>query len=212
MSPAHRLALLAAVALAPAYLNDLLYMQAESVFDWLAADYGSKILIVALILLIPDTRQAIAGTWNGAELRRRDWVGTAAWTLAVAGLTVTAFIHLKPPLDALAPGMALFDYPDIDDAAVRVFDLTAGLVLTAVAEELGFRALVGRVLERLGAGVVANVLLSALLFSLIHWSNGLGSLGVTFVAGVLLAALYMRSRSLWPAVAAHYLADLVLFL
>lgn len=212
MNPRHRLAILALVALAPAYLNDFLYMRAESVFDWLSADYGSKLLIVALILTIPNTRQAVAGAWDRSVFGLTDRIQLAAWSVAVAGLTVTAFIYLKPPLDALAPQMALFDYPDIDDANVRLFDLTAGLVLTAVAEELGFRALAGRVLRDLGCGTLATVLLSALAFSLIHWSNGLGSLGVTFLAGVLLAALYVRARSLWPAVAAHYLADLVLFL
>ena len=211
MSPRLRLALLTAVALAPAYLNDFLYMRATSVFDWLSADYGSKILIVALILVFPDTRRAIADAWNWHELRRQYWVTVAAWTVAVAAITVTAFIHLKPPLDALAPKMALFDYPDIDDRAVYLFDLTAGLVLTAFAEELGFRALVQRAIERFTASIAANVLVSALLFSLIHWSNGLGSLSVTYIAGVLLAVLIMRTRSLWPAVAAPYLADLVLF-
>ena len=221
MSPRVGHAVLAAVALAPAYFNDFLYMRAESVFDWLAADYGSKILIVALILILHETRRAVAGAWNGSAvagawnfgaLRERDWFKMAGWAIAVAALSVAAFVYVKPPLDALAPGMALFDYPDIDNPTVRVFDLTAGLVLTAVAEELGFRALLGRVIERFTANPQIIVIASAALFAAIHWSNGLGSLAVSFLAGAMLMMLYLRGRSLWPPVVAHYLADLVLFL
>lgn len=202
----------AAIASAPAYLNDFLYIRATTPSDWLIADYGSKALVLALVLVLPDTRRALAGAWRIAEDSRRNWLHSAAWVLAPAGLIVTAFIYLKPELDALAPSAQLFDYPDIDAPAVRIFDLTAGLALTAVVEELVFRALGRRVIEAFSARVEVVVVVSALAFALIHWSNGIGSLAVTFIAGVLLMALYLRSGSLWAPVAAHYAANLIMFL
>lgn len=212
MTAAGRLAFLAALALAPAYLNDFLYMRAETIGEWLAADYGSKVLVLVLILAFPDTRRALDGCWDAAALGRQDWRHLLAWTIAVTGLIVTAFLYLKPPLDALAPAAKLFVYPEINDPAVRVFDLTAGLVLTAVAEELAFRALMRRALERFSGNTAVIVLTSASAFAAIHWSNGLGSLAVSFIAGGLLMVLYIRNGSLVPAVVAHYAADLILFL
>lgn len=53
---------------------------------------------------------------------------------------------------------------------------------------------VGRVLRDLSCGTLATVLLSALAFSLIHWSKGLVSLTVTYLANLLLAAVY-RGRA-----------------
>ena len=211
MTPATRFMAFAAIALVPAFLNDFLYMHAETVSDWLTADYGSKLLILVLIFIIPDTRHAVAGVWNLTALKARPWSDTMAWTLIVAGLVITAFIYLKPPLDGLAPGMRLFIYPDIPDPAVYAFDLSAGLALTAVAEELAFRALMRRVLEKLTTSTVIIVLVSALVFAAIHWSNGLGNLVISFIAGGLLMVLYLRTGSLWPPVVAHYLTNLILF-
>jgi len=212
MSPAARLAMLAVVAVTPAFLNDFLYIRAAAVSDWLIADYGSKLLVGAMILTLPDTRRALAGAWSRAPFRRADWHQPMALALAVAGIVVTAFLYLKPPLDILAPDMILFDYPDIENPAVRTFDLTLGLVLTAVVEEMAFRGLARRVMENVTENVIVVVVASAAIFAAIHWSNGLGSLAVTFVAGVLLMALYIRSGSLWPPVIAHYLANLALFI
>jgi membrane protease YdiL (CAAX protease family) len=211
MTPQVRLAILAVLAVAPTYLNDLLYMRAAGVSDWLLADYGSKTLVLILILAFPDTRRALAGAWTWAPFERTPRYAPLAWALAVAGVVVIAFLYLKPPLDAFAPGMKLFVYPDIDDPAVHAFDLSAGLVLTAVAEELAFRGLARRVIGAFTGNTTAITVISALAFAAIHWSNGLGSLTIAFIAGILLMALHIRSGSLWPPVIAHYLADLALF-
>jgi membrane protease YdiL (CAAX protease family) len=211
MTSATRLIILTAIVLAPAFLNDFLYMHADTVSDWLTADYGSKLLILVLILIIPDTRRAVADAWNLTTLKTRPWSDTLAWTLIVAGLVITAFIYLKPPLDGLAPDMRLFIYPDIPDPAVYAFDLSAGLALTAITEELAFRGLMRRVIEKLTTSTVIIVLVSAMVFAAIHWSNGLGNLVISFIAGGLLMVLYLRSDSLWPPVVAHYLTNLILF-
>ena len=211
MTDTRRLIALAALALAPGYLNDFLNMRASGAVEWLAADYGSKLLTLALILALPELRGAVAGAWNGRGLRARPAADTAAWTLMSAAMIYGAFIYIKPDLDVLAPGWKLFTFPAIDDPDILAFDLTAGLALTAVAEELGFRALLKTVIERVTDNRGALVAGSALLFALIHWSNGLGNMAVAFVAGVALMALYLRTGSLWPCVAAHYAVDFLLF-
>jgi len=91
-----------------------------------------------------------------------------------------------------------------------VFDLTVGLALTAVAEELVFRRLY---LDAFGARLspLPLYVLSAAVFAAVHWSIGLGTVAGTFVVGLMLLWLTRRTGSVLPAIAAHYVINLVLF-
>jgi membrane protease YdiL (CAAX protease family) len=54
-------------------------------------------------------------------------------------------------------------------------------------------------------------LLSAAAFGLIHWESGGRVVIATFLVGVVLAALYLRVRNLWPFVAGHAITDMLAF-
>jgi len=106
--------------------------------------------------------------------------------------------------------------PDTAGALTSQFGAnTIGLILVVIVwgpigEELFFR---GFVLPGLVArfGVTGAVVLSSGLFALFHLDPG--SLVPTFVLGVALAWIRMRTRSVWPAVMAHSLQNaLVLWL
>lgn len=196
-----------ALVVLPFVLNDIGFILARNAPVWLAADYGSKLAALGLILAVPALRQLA-----------RDWGGTASplWLLALgavasAGLIVAEFRGFEDRLNALWPDSILYRFPRIESDGLRIFDLTAGLALTAVAEELVFRRLfadiVGPLLRREWVMVAA----SAGLFGAIHWSAGIGSVLCAALSGVVLMVLLRRSDSLWPPVAAHYLANLVLF-
>jgi hypothetical protein len=53
--------------------------------------------------------------------------------------------------------------------------------------------------------------LSAAAFALIHWESGSREVIATFLLGVVLAALYLRIRNLWPFVAGHEITDMLTF-
>jgi hypothetical protein len=53
--------------------------------------------------------------------------------------------------------------------------------------------------------------LSAAAFALIHWESGSREVIATFLLGVVLAALYLRIRNLWPFVAGHAITDMLTF-
>ncbi len=135
-----------------------------------------------------------------------------AWGMATAVLAAALIVGLDngvamPLADAL-PDMALFAYPAIETPALYWFDLSAGLALTAVAEELVFRTVARDVLARLFDGEAAVVVISALIFAAIHWANGVGGLVLAFIAGVVLMAVYRRTGSIVPAMVAHFLVSL----
>jgi len=54
-------------------------------------------------------------------------------------------------------------------------------------------------------------LISALAFALIHWENGSREFVATFLLGIVLAALYIRIRNLWPFVVGHAVTDMLAF-
>ncbi len=47
--------------------------------------------------------------------------------------------------------------------------------------------------------------------ALIHWESGSRELVATFLLGVVLGALYLRLRNLWPFVAGHTVTDMLAF-
>lgn len=82
----------------------------------------------------------------------------------------------------------------------RVANGLAVVVVAPVAEELFFR---GFVLGGLAAAVgdLRAIVVSSALFAAMHAS--IGTFIPLFAAGMLLAWLYLRTRSIWPPVAAH---------
>jgi hypothetical protein len=77
---------------------------------------------------------------------------------------------------------------------------------TAVAEELIFRAVLFRIVER-WIGTWLALAVSALVFGLIHLANPgatlFGALAIAVEAGVLLGAAYALTRTIWFAVGIH---------
>src|SRR5215471_12346698 len=77
----------------------------------------------------------------------------------------------------------------------------------AVTEELVFRGIIFRLLEE-GLGTWLSLGLSALWFGFAHLHNAgatvLSSLAIALEAGVLLAAMYVATRSLWLPIGLHW--------
>jgi membrane protease YdiL (CAAX protease family) len=79
-------------------------------------------------------------------------------------------------------------------------------LFVATFEEVLFRGVVFRLLEK-GLGTWAALALSALLFGFLHFANPgattLSALALALEAGVLLAAAYVATRSLWVPIGLH---------
>lgn len=79
--------------------------------------------------------------------------------------------------------------------------LSAGLV-----EEIVFRGLPALCLP-----AHAYPIVSAAAFAAIHWESGSRVVLAAFFLGVVLAALYLWLRNLWPFVAGHAVSDMLAF-
>lgn len=104
----------------------------------------------------------------------------------------------------LAMGIATFKgFGSTDGLGIA---LTTGLA-AGVCEELTFRGGVFRIMEQ-GAGTLVALLFSAALFGALHIMNPgatlLSSTAIAMEAGILLAAAYALTRSLWLAIGLHF--------
>jgi len=89
---------------------------------------------------------------------------------------------------------------------VIYFSVTAGLV-----EEFYYRGLFKLLFKPDRMGMVLFALLSALIFSLIHWEGGYVKMFTTFFLGLMFAGAYLFTKNLWPLIFGHFVADFFLF-
>ena len=94
--------------------------------------------------------------------------------------------------------------------------LTAAALLLAfvffapIVEEIIFRGIVLESLAKVTSGAIA-VVVSAVIFAGIHWAGGVGQIISTFIGGLILGWLYLRTRSIVPSSVAHIIYNAVAF-
>lgn len=153
--------------------------------DGVGGDVAGAVLVVGAVLLVAR-RRGLAPAALGLVVPRGPALLLA---LAVAATVIGAQVGLGLALGArvavgLPPWAALLD---------------AGVV-APIEEEILFRGVVYAGLRaRWGSGVAAAV--SAVVFGVIH----VPAVIVPTVLGVVLAALYSRTGSVWPGVLVHVL-------
>jgi membrane protease YdiL (CAAX protease family) len=192
-------ALIALVA-APFFLNDFIFLNIETAHQWLAADYGSKLFALAVLFAVVPLRRAAVST-----IKLKSPIKEAV-ILAVlcAGAVIFADYFFRVLLPIEIESLVLFRYPPLPPGVLYWTDITFGLALTSVSEEFIFRGVFAVLAARYLPGTTAMVLVSAVVFALIHWSHGLASVVIAGIAGVALMALYLRTGSVLPGIAAHY--------
>lgn len=133
-------------------------------------------------------------------------VGTAAfavlWSLFQLAVTMPLANHLSGSTQDVGV------FADVEgDAGLLLALLILSWTLGAVVEEIAFRGfLLTRLRELLGSGrvaAVAAVLLSSILFGVMHSEQGVVGVVTIAVDGVAFCALRFYYRSLWAAVLAH---------
>jgi membrane protease YdiL (CAAX protease family) len=103
--------------------------------------------------------------------------------------------------DSIVPESGLLYY-----VVIIYFGLSAGLV-----EEFLFRGLLYRAFNDFRHSLALFLVISPILFSLVHWEDGLANLASTYIVGVFMAVAYLGLRNLWPLIIGHIFTDLVWF-
>ena len=190
------------------FLNDFGFLMIETAPQWLAVDYTSKLLALGLLFFVAPLRLAAAGSLK-LPIPVRDAVSPVV-LCTIAIIVIDNFFRVVYLIEI--DSLVLFRYPGLDPGLLYWTDVTFGLALTAVSEEFVFRGVFAVVAARYLSGTAAMVLVSAIVFALIHWSHGLTSMVVAGIAGVVLMVLYLRTGSVLPGIAAHYAINFADFL
>ena len=162
----------------------------------------------------------VAAVWAFAVRRRRaSWaalglrpVGPRAMYLLPLGVMVASLLFAAAYAAVVSGfGIAILEPPALDKDILGTGVQRVVAVITIVAwgpfaEELFFRGFIlAALIEPLGPFRAAVV--SSVLFAAAHVS--IGAALPVFVAGMLLAWLYVRTRSIWPPLTAHALQNFI---
>jgi hypothetical protein len=220
--------------------NDFLWAAINSGLWLFVADFIFRVLIVLMVFgslrfvsLSDDAvfKFLFVGRRNTDQSTRKLrpliwWAITATVGGVVIDQTVWPFLMYR------LPATSLFNFASLN-GPMRFVDVTLGVALVAVSEEIVFRSLAfwailamvpsirnGRsdasndswsVFEIGQKGIVIVVVASSLVFGIIHWGNGVHAIVSASIWGILPMVALIRTGSIWPAVIAHYATDLVAF-
>ncbi|MCC7410423.1 MAG: CPBP family intramembrane metalloprotease [Gammaproteobacteria bacterium] len=193
----------------PFYLNDFASIYITDWRLWLFIDYAGVKLFPLLLALWLIRSRIMRPAELGLTTRS---VASFLGAFLVVALVGTVIDQNGYALIARLPGYApLGQMPDITSPAWNRIDLTLGLLLVGVVEELVFRGYMHAVLRRFTDSPAVIVVVSSVAFGLIHWSLGLHAVLVTTVIGAVLMLAYLRTRALPPLMLAHFAIDFIDF-
>ncbi len=102
-------------------------------------------------------------------------------------------------------------FPPISNPFLKFYDLTIGLLLVAIAEELVYRKLFLDVMQQYKLGPLKIYLYSSVIFAILHLYQSVQLTFGAFVAGLMLMYVYKKTGTLWVPIVAHYLVNLYFF-
>jgi len=173
---------------------------------WVVCDYSGRLGALALLAAIPAAR-AVA---YRPERLRTSWWETLLWIIGMVVFFCTFCQWIGQVVTFWFPHTKLGSYP-ILYGWFYLFDLTVGLVLVAIQEEIVFRRCTREIFGTHWGQGAAMILFSSLLFAAYHWTIGLGGMASVFFFGIYAMLFLRRTGALWPLIAAHFLTDFVRF-
>jgi uncharacterized protein len=193
----------------PFYLNDFTNIYIKDWRWWLFADYaGVKLFPLGLALWFIHGKKMRAAEFG---LNTQSPVSAFAVFLIV-GLVGTVIDQNAYQLIEKLPGYpSLGAMPEIKSPVWNWVDLTFGLLMVGICEELIFRGFLYTFISRYTKNSYAIVLLSSVAFGIIHWSLGLHAVLVTTIIGAVFMIAYLRTRSLPAIMLAHFAINFIDF-
>ena len=199
----------ALLIIAPFFINKLIYARWPSYPVFLVTDYTCHILSLGLVyLLLRNTATHLPIPFRLAVPSSTELtIGLAGAALLVAAnvVGVTFFRHLD------AHSWRLTRFPAPTNLAVQGFDVTVGVVLAGISEEVVFRFYFTNLFLLRGASMRMTIVLSSLIFAAIHWSYGASITIFAAFAGLLFSISFIGTGNLVVPIIAHAAFDAVVF-
>lgn len=146
---------------------------------------------VPVLRVLGATAIAIPANWFAA-------LACVLVYMAVAGVGVTGMVEERSEFFEIVP--------KLNPAVAILTGLFVGL-----HEELLFRGFILGRLQSVFRSRAAAIVVSGVLFGVIHFSQGPIGMVQTTAVGVVLATVVTYSRSIWPAILTHAFVDILAF-
>jgi uncharacterized protein len=193
-------------ALVPMVLSQVIRLHQSDAATWIFLDYAGRLGALLVLAAVPSVRTA---TFRREGLRITRWEA-AVWIVGIVLVEYCLHGWIRRTLNAALPATALGVYPQ-PRGWLHIFDFVFGFALVAYSEEVVFRRCARDFFRLYLNDGFALVVVTSILFGAYHWWTGIGNILAVVLMGALLMLFYQRSGALWPAVLAHYLADIVAF-
>jgi membrane protease YdiL (CAAX protease family) len=206
----NRIYILALVLLAsPFYLNDFANMYVKNWRWWLFIDYvGVKLFPFLVVLWLIQSKKMRASEFGLTT----QTIPSFLVVFLVVALVGTIIDQNGYQIVAKLPGYSpLGGMPAITNPVWNWIDLTFGLFMVGIFEELIFRGYMHTFISRYTKSSFAIVVISAVAFGLIHWSLGLHDVLITSTIGAVFMIAYLRTRSLPALMFAHFAVNFIDF-
>ncbi len=193
----------------PFYLNDFASIFIKDWRVWLLIDYVAvKLFPLAVILWLIRSRKMQPHEFGLTTQNRTSFLAV----FLIVALVGTVIDQNGYSLIAKLPGYsALGGMPAITIPAWDWIDLTLGLLLVGIVEELIFRGFLHTFIRRYTENSFAIVTISSVAFGLIHWSLGMYAVLITSVIGAVFMIAYLKTRSLPAIMLAHFAINFIDF-
>ena len=192
----------------PFYLNDLTNIFVGDWRLWLLIDFISvKLLPLGVLAWLIRTGEV---GFSSLGLKIPSAV-PFFFVLAVGALAGVFIDQNGYLLTKWCSGVPFGRMPWITAPAWRWADLTVGLALVSIVEELVFRGYLRVFLSRYTQRAWLVIGISAIAFGFIHWSGGWQQIVTTCLVGAVFMALYLRTHCLPAIMVSHYLVNFVDF-
>ncbi|MDH5489801.1 MAG: CPBP family intramembrane metalloprotease [Rhodospirillaceae bacterium] len=197
------------ILLLPNLVNDLFLLGVGDLVYWLGVDYTTRLITFSLVLTVPIFRQISVSSLTMHGSNRNWWLG-AVFVAAIALLfdyTISHWLYIYFG----AKDAVMFSFPQVHLPWLKMFDLTIGIAIVAISEEIVCRGIFKHIFEKYVPNQMVVAIASSMVFSAFHWSHGPAAMLSTFFIGTLLMALYQKTKSLWPPIVAHYIINFIYF-
>jgi membrane protease YdiL (CAAX protease family) len=161
-----------------------------------------------------STKEARAAAFRRTSLTRAQWfwgmVAAVFFATSVHSALVVLFRIVPFPVDAFRQDYRGFS---VVSPAFQWFAIVLAAASAGICEETGFRGYMQQPIEK-RHGVVIAVLISSVLFTVVHLSKSWaipGMVPVALAAGLLLGLMAWASGSLIPGMIGHTVMDIGMF-
>ncbi|MGN6148822.1 MAG: lysostaphin resistance A-like protein [Rhizomicrobium sp.] len=137
-------------------------------------------------------------------------IAAVSFAATVHAAIVLLFRLVPYPAAAFHQG---YDMSYIPTRQLQYLACVVSALSAGVCEEIGFRGYMQRPIEKRHGSVIA-ILISSLLFMLLHLTKGwalIGMVPIVFGAGLLLGTLARAAGTLWFGILGHWMMDIGLF-